>query len=319
MPGGRFDAADAQYLVHERPTSTALATSLVAAPADGSPSTASQNPTVAAYGVSTFDSTQTQSSAFRSALPWPAEDSGSQIPSLPGVRTEVRALQNTVADVHVALGEDATKSRLRRDLSQAGVLHVASHAFVNPASPFQNALLLHPDSSSRTGDTDGVLFLHELRGRVDLPLVVLSACNTARGPTRGGEGMQGLQYAFRAMGTRSTLSTLWPVADGASAELMTAFYRHLRNGISKDQALRRARIDYLEEHPRRASPFFWAAPVLSGSSAPVPLQPASVFASRSAWLWGGLAVLGALVLASGLLWQSRTRLPEPFCNVGRLA
>jgi len=317
MPGGRFDAAEAQYLVHERPTSTALATSLVTAPADEPPSAGARTPTVAAYGVSTFDSTQTQSSAFRAALPWAAEDSVSQIPSLPGVRTELRALQNTVADVRVALGEDATKPRLRRDLSQAGVLHVASHAFVNSTSPFQNALLLHPDSSSRTEDADGVLFLHELRGHADLPLVVLSACNTARGPTRDGEGMQGLQYAFRAMGTHSTLSTLWPVADDASAELMTGFYRHLRDGVSKDQALRRARIDYLEAHPQRASPFFWAAPVLSGSSAPVPLQSASVVASRSAWLWGGLAVLGGLVLASGLLWQSRGRLPEPFCTVGR--
>jgi hypothetical protein len=131
--------------------------------------------------------------------------------------------------------------------------------------------------------------------------------------------MKGLQYAFRAMGTRSTLSTLWAVADDASVDLMTSFYRHLRDGSSKDRALRHAQLEYLEDHPSRASPFFWAAPVLSGASAPVPLQAPSVFASSSSWLWGGLALLGALGLALGLLWTRRARLPEPFCNVGRPA
>jgi len=313
MPDGRFAPAEARYLVHERATSVALATSLVADTTDGSAAWSARTPTVAAYGVTDFGTNPPSSPA----LPQAVRDSTSQIPPLPGVRAELRSLQNTVSDVQVALDTAATESRLRRDVRRAGILHVASHALVS-SSPFQNALLLHPDSSG-TEPSDGVLFLHELRGRADVPLVVLSACNTARGPSRGGEGMKGLQYAFRAMGTRSTLSTLWAVADDASVDLMTSFYRHLRAGDPKDRALRQAQLEYLENHPSRASPFFWAAPVLSGSSAPVPLQSPSVFASSSSWLWAGLALLGALGLALGLLRTRRGRLPEPFCNVGRPA
>jgi len=322
MPGGRFAPADARYVLHERATSVALAASLVADTTNAA-GWSSFDPTVAAYGVADYaagrpDTTQPQSSPFRSALSNASLRSASQIPSLPGVERELRSLQNTVADVRVALNDEATESRLRHDVRRAGVLHVASHAVVNPSSPFQNALLLHPDSSGQAA-SDGVLFLHELRGRTDVPLVVLSACNTARGPIRGGEGMEGLQYAFRAMGTRSTLSTLWAVSDDASVDLTTSFYRHLRAGVSKDRALRQARLDYLRAHPDRASPFFWAAPVLYGSTAPVPLEAPSVFAARSGWLWGGLAVLGVLGLTVGLLWHRRNRLPEPFCGVGRPA
>jgi CHAT domain-containing protein len=233
------------------------------------------------------------------------------------VRTELRALRRTVAGTRVALNDAATEPALRRDIRRAGVLHVASHALVNPTAPLQNALLLHPDSSSTAADSDGVLFLHELRGRAQIPLVVLSGCNTARGPLRGGEGMEGLQYAFRALGARSTLSTLWSVADDASVDLMRSFYEHLRSGVSKDRALRRARLDYLAAHPDRASPFFWAAPVLYGSPAPVPLESPAFLPFVGPWPWGGLAVLGALLLA--LLWWGRDRLPGPFGPAGRRA
>jgi CHAT domain-containing protein/tetratricopeptide (TPR) repeat protein len=323
MPGGRFAPAEARYVVHERATSVALATSLVANTTDA-PAWSSFEPTVAAHGVADYatapaDTAQPPLSTVRSVGPDASLSSPSQMPSLPGVERELRALQNTVADVRVALNDEATESRLRHDVRRAGVLHVASHAVVRPSAPFQNALLLHPDSSSDGESTDGVLFLHELRGRTDIPLVVLSACNTARGPIRGGEGMEGLQYAFRAMGTRSTLSTLWAVSDDASVDLTTSFYRHLRAGVSKDRALRRARLDYLQAHPEQASPFFWAGPVLYGSTAPVPLEAPSVFAAHSAWLWGGLTVLGVLGLSLGLLWRRRNRLPEPFCGVGRPA
>jgi CHAT domain-containing protein len=318
-PGGRFAPAEARYVLHERPTALALATSLVADTIRGSPRWSALTPRVAAYGVSDFDTLQTESSSLGPVLREAGTDSSLRVAPLPGVRSELRALQRTVAGTRVALNDAATERGLRRDIRRAGVLHVASHALVNPTAPLQNALLLHPDSASAEAGSDGVLFLHELQGRAQIPLVVLSGCNTARGPLRGGEGMEGLQYAFRALGAQSTLSTLWSVADDASVDLMTSFYEHLRSGVSKDRALRQAQLDYLAAHPDRASPFFWAAPVLYGAAAPVPLESPSLLPFGGPWLWGGLAVLGALGLALVLLWRGRDRLPEPFCHLGRPA
>lgn len=73
-----------------------------------------------------------------------------------------------------------------------------------------------------------------------LDLVVLSACNTGRGDINDGEGVFGLQRAFKEAGTESVLMTLWKVDDHATQILMGKFYEYLLNGASKLKALRHA-------------------------------------------------------------------------------
>jgi len=295
-PGGRHDHARARFVLHERPTTIELATSMVG---DASPPSLDQTTSaldLAAFGVSEFDTLRTIPSALRASLPKAASDFALPLRSLPGVRSEMNTLNELFADVETFFNEDATEPTLAAATQRAGVLHLASHAFVHPSSPLQNAFLLRPDSTS-----DGILFLHELQSRDrPLPLAVLSGCSTARGTLRGGEGMAGLQYAFRAMGARSTVSNLWPTADEPSMALMKTFYRNLREGLPKDRALRQAKLTYLETHPDQASPFFWAPTVLYGSPQPVPLEAAS--SGLRSWL-GWPPVLGLLVLLAGIsLW-----------------
>lgn len=294
MPEGRFAPAAARYVLHDRPTSYELAASLVS---EGTqpPAEERSSAEMVAYGVSTFDTLRTVPSTLRTALPEAVSDSSLALPPLPGVRRELRALQATVPGARTLLNEKATEAHFRRSVQSAGVLHIASHAFVNASSPLQNALLLHPDSTS-TAPSDGVLFLHELQGRrARLPMVVLSGCSTASGTLRGGEGMEGLQYAFRAMGAQSTVSTLWPVSDEASVEIMDAFYRHLQDGHPKDVSLRRAQLAFLEAHPDKASPFFWAPPVLYGAPPSFPLGEPLV----PGWVWWGLAGVLLVVVVGG--------------------
>ena len=300
MPGGRYAPAEARYVLHDRPTSLELASSLVADTAQQTFDWSQFDPQLAAYGVSDFDTLRTVPSALRTAIPEALSDSTLSLPPLPGVRREIRTLQSTVSDTRVALNETATEPAFCRSVQQAGVLHVASHAFVNAASPLRNAILLQPDSSSEA-TSDGILFLHELQGQQSrIPMVVLSGCSTASGTLRGGEGMEGLQYAFRAMGAQSTLSTLWPVADQASVKLMDAFYQNLQDGHPKDVALRQAQLHFLREHPEQASPFFWAPPVLYGSPRSLPLDGPLL----SAWAWWTLGLVG--LLGGGLfLWWMR--------------
>jgi CHAT domain-containing protein len=304
LPGGRFAPDEARYMLHERATSLELASSLVAD--DGPTYDWSQfEPQLAAYGVSDFDTLETIPSALRTALPDVAQDSSIRLPPLPGVQKEIDALTSSISNARMAVNGDATEQSFCRDARRAGILHVASHAFVNASSPLQNAILLRTDSTAQSS-SDGVLFLHELQSQQSqIPLVVLSGCSTARGSLRGGEGMEGLQYAFRAMGAQSTVSTLWPVDDDASSELMARFYDHLNDGLSKDRALRQAQLDYLSAHPEKASPFFWAPPVLYGSPAALPISSSSF----PAWGWG--VVLAVFLLLGLLLWWQRERLLAP--------
>lgn len=92
------------------------------------------------------------------------------------------------------------------------------------------------------GDDDGFLTALEisaidLRG---LDLVVLSACETARGYIAT-DGVFGLQRSFKMAGARSILMSLWKVDDAATLMLMTRFYENMYSrNMSKRQALKDA-------------------------------------------------------------------------------
>jgi CHAT domain-containing protein len=103
--------------------------------------------------------------------------------------------------------------------------------------------------------------LSEMIGRTrfrDQPieLLTLSACETAQGDDRAALGLAGV--AVRA-GARSALGTLWSVDDLAAAELITAFYRELRDApVSKAVALQRAQREMIAD-PNRRHPYYWSA------------------------------------------------------------
>jgi CHAT domain-containing protein len=110
---------------------------------------------------------------------------------------------------------------------------------------------------------DGILTAMEV-SQLDLEkteLVVLSACETALGDIRTGEGVFGLQRAFLAAGVSSLVMSLWKVSDQATAEFMVHFYRSWLSGASKRDALREARRQLREQY---TDPQIWAAFVLVG-------------------------------------------------------
>ena len=271
------DYASASYLLAEWTIGTELASALLverAAPP------ARMDVSVAALGKSTFDG---------EGFTW----NGGPLPPLLQVPDEV----DRVAEARGAeafLNGGATEAHFAEMASRSHVVHLASHAEANAALPLYSRIAMSP-----SGADDGTLYLYEiLETPVLADLVVLSGCETAGGGRRGGEGLVGLQYGMRAAGAGATLATLWPVADGATAELMGAFYDGLADGLEKDAALRQAQMAYLASHDGvEASPFYWAAPVLSGSTAPVPIR------RPRRWLW----VLLGLALAGGVAWRLHAR------------
>ncbi len=181
-------------------------------------------------------------------------------------RREVTAIAALFPAARVYLGGDATEERARSLGRDSQLVHFACHGLLDERFPLNSGLALTLPERQAEGQANGLLQAWEIfeSVRLDADLVTLSACDTALGREMGGEGLVGLTRAFQYAGARSVLASLWEVADLSTARFMTRFYRHLRSGRPKDEALQAAQIDQIREGTAFSHPFHWAAFQLTG-------------------------------------------------------
>ena len=142
------------------------------------------------------------------------------------------------------------------------ILHFATHGMymdtLTTNDPLERCLLAFAGvnralrgESVDEGMDDGILTAKEISvlDFRDADIVVMSACETGLGDISG-EGVFGLQRAFKMAGAQTILMALWQVNDKATRILMTAFYRNYSKGtMSKREAFRMAQQevrDYTE-------------------------------------------------------------------------
>jgi CHAT domain-containing protein/Tfp pilus assembly protein PilF len=185
---------------------------------------------------------------------------------LPSSRKEVEAIVSLYPQSHAYLGRDATEERAKSLGPDSGLIHFACHGLLDERFPLNSALALTLPEHPAEGQDNGLLQAWEIfeSMHLDADLVTLSACDTALGKEMGGEGLVGLTRAFQYAGARSVLASLWGVADYSTARFMERFYRYLRSGKPKDEALRAAQIDQIRQKGGSSHPFFWAAFELNG-------------------------------------------------------
>jgi CHAT domain-containing protein len=175
----------------------------------------------------------------------------------------------------IYLGSKATKKALMGlDLTQYSILHFATHAVMGDQVKWINqpALILSPDLTGEPDD--GLLKMSEIFNlQLNATLVVLSACETARGNISRGEGIVGLTSAFLFAGSRSVVASLWDVNDESTSLFMEYFYAALKGGLTKGDALSKARRELMYsqiknaatgEEESLASPYYWAPFILVG-------------------------------------------------------
>jgi CHAT domain-containing protein len=126
---------------------------------------------------------------------------------------------------------------------------------------------------------------------------VLSACESGIGRDYRGEGMISMASAFTSAGCENTLMSLWKVDDQASVRLMDDFYQQLLTGLPIDEALRKAKLNYLEQSDElTADPKSWSPLVAYGS-----LHQVFETDRRSPYVYLVLA-LAAIVLGAGVFY-----------------
>lgn len=214
---------------------------------------------------------------------------------LGGTRREVEQIERPLSErgyaTSLITGEEGVEERFKvLSGRRTGLIHIATHGFYLPAEPSarggrqpsedeQSALrragLVFAGANNAwlgrarvsDGIDDGILTAEEI-AQLDLrgaALVVLSACQTGLGEVTG-EGVFGLQRAFKKAGAQTLVMSLWEVSDEATSVMMTQFYKHLGEGLSKRAAFRAAQRQvreqtFLKDGKRRSGndPYFWAS------------------------------------------------------------
>ncbi len=197
-------------------------------------------------------------------------------------------------------GEEAREALTKKYLEEAAILHFATHTFLNDTFPMYTSLVLERGNDSLE---DGLLHAYEIYPKnLRANLAVLSACETGLGKWRKGEGMMSLARAFKYAGCPNIVMSLWQADDQTSADVMASFFSYLKQGLPKDQALRKAKVDFLDKGSGKQFPHYWAPFVLIGDDTPV--EVSSFGWSRQNWMLLGCG-LGALLL--GFVYLSRRR------------
>ena len=176
--------------------------------------------------------------------------------NLPFVEAEVNGVQSELKGKSLVNSQFTTEALLH-DAKNARILHIATHGQFS--SDPQNTFLVEWNGKFTLNQLDALL---RNRQNSPLDLLVLSACDTAKGDRRALLGLAGTAIQS---GAQSAVASLWLVNDKSQAILMHEFYNQLiSNKKSKAEALRLAQIKLLKTE-EYSSPYYWAGIVLLGS------------------------------------------------------
>ncbi len=185
------------------------------------------------------------------------------------------------------LDEAANSTAFIEEAPNYQILHLATHACVQEEETDLNKIFFSKEEYLTQKQLSNM--------NLQAELTVLSACNTGAGKWQQGEGVMSLARCFLMAGSESVLTSLWSVDDCATSTIMLDYYKNLGQGFSKDQALAKAKENYLYEADLNEShPYYWAAFVQFGNIAPLSFSRHN---SRYYW-WGllGFLFIGFLAL-----------------------
>ena len=182
-----------------------------------------------------------------------------QLSALKGAEQEAKYIASQL-NAQPLLGQDATETRVKRQMPKARYIHFATHGLFDPKriKGIGSAIALAPSNGE-----DGLLTAEEIFAmELSAELVVVSACDTGVGDIKS-EGVIGLSRSLVAAGVPSVMVSLWSIPDEKTTELMTEFYRNLNRTGDKAQALRQAMLTMI---PKSGNPKDWAAFTLIGEA-----------------------------------------------------
>ncbi|MEM1280257.1 MAG: CHAT domain-containing protein, partial [Cyanobacteria bacterium P01_H01_bin.152] len=184
-----------------------------------------------------------------------------QFSPLPFVADEVKTIEQLFPST-VLLDEAFNVESFKANVGTvpAPIVHLATHGQFGDT--LDNTFVLTWDDALDANRFSNILLTSELSREQPIELLVLSACETAKGDELSVLGLAGI--AIRS-GARSTLASLWQVSDQATSDLMGEFYQQLGSSdLPKAEAIRQAQLALLNQS-QYSHPFYWSAFVLLGN------------------------------------------------------
>ncbi|MFI5355205.1 MAG: CHAT domain-containing protein, partial [Desulfobaccales bacterium] len=182
-------------------------------------------------------------------------------PPLPETRQTVTELARLFGvppqPPQVLLDVEATETEvLRVHLNQYRYFFFGTHGFLaNNLGGIKEPVLVLTQVGNKSPDNGMLTFSKVMQFQLDADLVSLAACMTGVGQVMQGEGVVNFARAFQQAGARSVMVALWNISVEESLKFYSVFFKSLKEGKSKLQALQIARQTVRSHEPH---PYFWS-------------------------------------------------------------
>ncbi|CCI04501.1 CHAT domain-containing protein [Microcystis aeruginosa] len=178
---------------------------------------------------------------------------------LKGTEIEAETISKIFPSSEKYLGEKATLDTFKIQAARFSILHLGTHGCFDlagcPNLGMQANTILFANNQQYN------IAKAALLGLKNTELITLSACQTAKEANADGQEISGLAYVLERAGAKSVIASLWNAEDKTSAEIMTQFYQNLKNGMTKSEAMQKAKLSQIKSHP-----FFWSPFILIGAA-----------------------------------------------------
>lgn len=197
-------------------------------------------------------------------------------------------------------GSTADESLFKSLAGEFPVLHISTHGVSdNGVCPTKLAF------SKKEPNEDGFLdFFEILDLKLHNELTVLSSCKSGLTGTEVPVGSLNLGWAFAQAGSESVVVSLWDANDYVSSVIMPGFYTNLKDGMTRPEALRQAKITFLQSADNfMKHPYFWAGFQYYGPNEPIILHSMD----KINWVNYGFAAILLLLICTSIYYLLANR------------
>lgn len=196
------------------------------------------------------------------------------------------------------LGRQASENEVKSNIENRHIIHFATHAIADHSDPLRSKFIL---AKGNDESEDGYLHAYEIYNlSLNSELAILAACESGTGRQQAGEGMISLAYSMNYAGCPSVIMSLWKIDERINNQIVYTFYSQLNKGLRKVDALREAKLQYLNQADRNMDhPFYWSGLVLMGEASELEM------ASSQFAIWKWLIIFGLCIFIAYIGFRTR--------------